>query len=154
MKIVALGDSFTSGYGTAKGKAWPEILAELSGNDVINKGIHGDTTGGMLARLSEDAVREKPRFLLIEGGFNDFLAGAPAGCVQANMMALVHQAYHNQMVPVILFQPCGDAAQFRDHWPAGIDIEGIQNQMKEYQQWLEGFCRGFSVFHILSLIHI
>lgn len=148
MKMVALGDSFTSGYGIAKGQAWPEVLAELSGNDVINKGIHGDTTAGMLARFREDVVRERPRFLLMEGGFNDFLAGAPEGCVQANMMALVHQAYHYQMIPIMLFQPCGDAEQFRNHWPRFVQIDEIQSQMKAYQQWLEDFCRGFSVFHI------
>lgn len=148
MKIVALGDSFTSGYGVAGGQAWPEVLAGLTGCDVVNKGIHGDTTTGMLARFQTDAAGERPRFLLMEGGFNDFLCGGPVGGAQANMMAMVHQAYHNQMIPVVLLQPYGNPEQFRQFWPEFIDIGRIQTQMREYQRWLETFCRGFSVFHV------
>jgi len=54
--IVALGASNTEGWGVSAAEAYPaklQVLLNARGIDaaVINAGIAGDTTGGMLARL-------------------------------------------------------------------------------------------------------
>jgi len=55
--VVALGASNTYSKGVSRGQAYPaqlEALLRASGLNarVINAGINGDTTGGMLARLN------------------------------------------------------------------------------------------------------
>ena len=56
VKIVALGASNTEGWGVSPSEAYParlQALLKARGIDatVINAGIAGDTTGGMMARL-------------------------------------------------------------------------------------------------------
>jgi len=52
MKLVCLGDSLTYGYKIKPSEAWPSlIISQKCDNvEVLNKGILGDTTGGMLAQ--------------------------------------------------------------------------------------------------------
>jgi acyl-CoA thioesterase I len=56
MKIVCIGDSLTEGLGVDKQKSWPIILGELGKMVVINKGISGDTTSGMVSRFYQDVI--------------------------------------------------------------------------------------------------
>ena len=37
--IVAFGDSLTAGYGVSEDKAYPAVLSELTGFEVVNAGI-------------------------------------------------------------------------------------------------------------------
>ncbi len=148
MKIVCLGDSFTKGFGVKEEECWVSILNRKLPYEFVNKGISGDTTAGLLCRFYRDVVDEHPRYVLIDGGFNDFIAGADCGTVQANIMALVHQAYHNNIVPVIITVPGGNPQLFRKRWPAYIDIGTVREAYLTYRNWLKEFCCGFSVFHI------
>ena len=148
MRIVCLGDSFTQGFGVEEQECWVSLLNREMPWEFVNKGVNGDTTTGLLARFHRDVVEEKPRYVFLDDGFNDFLAGAERGGVQANMMSLVHQAYHNNIVPVVLMIPAGNAKQFKQHWPAFIDIDRVQAEYEAYRAWLKSFCRGFSLFYI------
>lgn len=148
MKIVCLGDSFTRGFGVKEDDCWVSILNCRLPYEFINKGISGDTSSGLVARFYRDVVDEKPRYVLIDGGFNDFIAGAERGSVQANIMSLVHQAYHNSIIPVIVIVPGGNPQQFQGKWPAYIDIDAVRAEYLAYRKWLKDFCKGFSVFYI------
>ncbi|MCG8484577.1 MAG: GDSL-type esterase/lipase family protein [Clostridia bacterium] len=75
MKIVCIGDSLTSGYGVKKSEAWTSIVEEKYGIEMINKGISGDTTTGMLARFYKDVVEHKPMYVMLMGGINDLEMG-------------------------------------------------------------------------------
>lgn len=99
--IVCLGDSITAGYGVPRSKAWPALLAEKIGCGVVNAGINGDTTGGMLARFQREVAGSGARALCIMGGFNDFALGVDAGTVQANLFALVQQCFALHIRPVL-----------------------------------------------------
>jgi acyl-CoA thioesterase-1 len=77
--IVALGASNTYGRGVARGQAYPaqlEALLRAKGHDVrvINAGINGDTTGGMLRRLG--AVPKGARVVILQPGGNDRRRGS------------------------------------------------------------------------------
>ena len=50
-RVLALGDSLTAGYGATPAESWPARLAELTGWQVINEGVNGDTSAGALGRL-------------------------------------------------------------------------------------------------------
>lgn len=73
--IVCLGASNTEGYGVAPHESYPSRLAELLAERslaarVLNAGISGDTTSGMLARL-ENEVPEGTRLVVFQPGIND-----------------------------------------------------------------------------------
>lgn len=68
MKIVCIGDSLTEGYQMDLSKRWTDVLQEKLDIEIINSGICGDTTGGMLARFKEMVIDHKPTHVIIMGG--------------------------------------------------------------------------------------
>lgn len=77
LRIVALGDSLTAGYGLAENQAFPvklEAALKAKGHDVdvINAGVSGDTASGGLARL-DWSVPENTDAVILELGANDAL---------------------------------------------------------------------------------
>ncbi len=78
--IVAVGDSITKGdWDTSVSGGWVTRLgAKLSEAYphmrfvVRNAGVDGDTTAGLLARLSHDVLSYQPRLVLVSIGTNDF----------------------------------------------------------------------------------
>jgi acyl-CoA thioesterase I len=78
-KIVVLGASNTSGFGAGFGQSYPaqlEAMLKAHGYkvQVINAGIPGDTTRGMLARL-DAAVPADTRIVILQPGGNDLRFG-------------------------------------------------------------------------------
>lgn len=51
MKLICIGDSLTFGYGVRPSRRWTRLCAQETGWEIVNEGISGDTTGGMLVRL-------------------------------------------------------------------------------------------------------
>jgi acyl-CoA thioesterase-1 len=79
--VVALGASNTFGKGVSRGEAYPaqlEALLRARGLNarVINAGINGDTTGGMLARLDR-VVTKDTNVVILQPGGNDSRKSAP-----------------------------------------------------------------------------
>src|SRR5882762_11615724 len=79
--IVALGASNTYGKGVARNQAYPaqlEAILRAKGSDVrvVNAGINGDTTEGMLGRLDR-AVPNGTSAVILQPGGNDRRKGRP-----------------------------------------------------------------------------
>jgi len=79
IKILALGDSLTAGYGLLQADAFPNRLEQALIKDgiavkVVNAGVSGDTSAGGLSRLNW-ALSDKPEAVIIELGANDGLRG-------------------------------------------------------------------------------
>lgn len=79
-QVVALGASNTAGKGVSSHDAYPaqlEAMLKARGHAVavINAGISGDTTPGMLARL-DSAVPQGTRVVILQPGGNDRRKGA------------------------------------------------------------------------------
>ncbi len=74
--VVALGDSFTFGYGVDERATWPAQLAWLSGLTVANLGIGGFGPGSELAMLRSEGLRLRPRLVLWQFFANDLLDAA------------------------------------------------------------------------------
>lgn len=75
-QVVALGASNTLGKGVAPQQAYPaqlETMLKAKGYNgrVVNAGLNGDTTAGMLARL-DSAVPNGTRLIILQPGGNDF----------------------------------------------------------------------------------
>ena len=79
MKIVALGDSLTAGFGLPAEAAFPARLAAALkakgiAATIVNAGVSGDTTSGGLGRL-DWSIAEGTEAVILELGANDALRG-------------------------------------------------------------------------------
>ena len=63
-RIVLVGDSITEGWTEFN----PGFFQE---NNMVNRGISGQTTPQMLIRLKQDAIHLDPKIIIINGGTND-----------------------------------------------------------------------------------
>jgi acyl-CoA thioesterase-1 len=76
--ILAIGDSITRGFG-APGNGYPEqlqaLLARAGRSDVVvvNRGVDGERSDGLLARIDDELDRHRPGVVVITSGGNDFL---------------------------------------------------------------------------------
>lgn len=109
--IVALGDSITYGCPYTPHESWVYMTAGKLGLTIINKGINGDTTEGMLARFEADVVKNSPLRVIIMGGTNDAYLETEAAQVMEHLASMVKIAQHNGIEVVLgLPIPCNDAA--------------------------------------------
>ncbi len=95
-RIVALGDSLTSGHGIGAPRAYPAILQERlarAGFDfaVVNAGISGETSAQALRRL-DYALYGDVRVLIVALGANDGLRGVPVPQLKANLSQIIETA--------------------------------------------------------------
>jgi len=98
--IVALGASNTYGKGVARNQAYPaqlEAILRAKGSNVhvVNAGINGDTTEGMLARLDR-AVPNGTAAVILQPGGNDRRKG------RADRTADIQSRLTARHIPVIM----------------------------------------------------
>lgn len=142
MKIVCLGDSITAGNGE-KEENWVTMLSKNAETSYINKGIRGDTSGGMLARFKYDVVEEVPGAVLIMGGGNDFIMGMDEESVRGNLMAMVHQAWFHKIYPAIGIPPFFHVASIKPEWRAFADFEQVAEKCRRQREWVYQFAKLF-----------
>jgi acyl-CoA thioesterase-1 len=96
LRLVALGDSLTAGYGLSPGKAFPDRLEaalRAKGWDVkiINAGVSGDTAADGLARY-DWSVPQDADALIVELGGNDMLRGMKPEATKTTLAAILDKA--------------------------------------------------------------
>lgn len=148
MKIVCLGDSLTYGFGVRRSKIWTKIAQDKLNIEIINEGINGDTSGGMLSRYHESVYMKRPEAVLIMGGVNDFIAGADLGVVKANITSMAHQSIAKYIDPIIGIPTKIDLKNVRQDWSEFTDFEMVAKELYEYRQWIFKFCKTFNIKYI------
>ena len=88
--ILALGDSLTAGYAADAEAAYPAVLASLTGWQIINGGVSGNTSAQALARLPA-LMRRQPQLVLVSISGNDFLRKVPEADTRSNIRQIVQQ---------------------------------------------------------------
>ncbi len=88
-RVLALGDSITFGSGAAPGEDYPARLAAISGWQVHNAGIPGDTADAAHARIHAAIAQIRPALVIVEIGGNDFLRKRPEAAVKDDLRAIV-----------------------------------------------------------------
>lgn len=96
-QIVALGASSTAGYGVGASTAFPTLVegilrARGRPMSVSNAGVSGDTTGGMLARLSS-VVPPGTKIVILQIAGNDAMKGMSATAAAANRAEIRRQLH-------------------------------------------------------------
>ena len=105
LRIVALGDSLTAGYGLPAEAAFPAKLERaLAANgiatEIANAGVSGDTTSGGLARL-DWSVPEGTEAVILELGANDALRGVDPTLTRNALDAMLERLKARH-IPVLL----------------------------------------------------
>jgi lysophospholipase L1-like esterase len=88
--IVCFGNSLTQGVGAeGEEETYPEVLGKLTGKEVINAGLSGDTTGTALIRLDVEVLNKNPFLVILELGGNDFLRHIPKEVTLKNLERII-----------------------------------------------------------------
>jgi acyl-CoA thioesterase-1 len=120
LKIVAIGASNTAGWGVGSQKAFPaqlEALLKARGYDaqVVNAGVSGSTTSGMLGRI-DSAVPDGTSLVILQPGVNDDLFFGAKDTRAKNIGTMVNRlrarrirviVFENRIVPLSDRQPDG-----------------------------------------------
>ena len=96
VKLLALGDSLTAGYGLKQGEGFADQLQTAFRKmgrpvTVINGGVSGDTSAGGLARI-DWALADQPKVVIVELGANDMLRGIDPESTRRNLAGIIEKA--------------------------------------------------------------
>lgn len=89
-KYMMLGDSITDGG------LWNELLNR---DDVVNRGISGDVTLGVLNRMDSVQSSLKKAFIMI--GINDINREIPMDTVFSNYIEIIKQLQNKNIIPIV-----------------------------------------------------
>ncbi len=117
VKIVALGDSLTAGFGLRANEAFPvklqqALIAKGQNVSIANAGVSGDTASGGLSRL-DWSVPEGTDGVIVELGANDALRGVDPKITRKALNDVLSRLQQRK-IPVLL---CGMLA------PRNLDDE-------------------------------
>lgn len=99
--IVAFGDSLTYGVGSSGNQNYPQVLSQLTGLEVVNAGISGETTQGGIKRLEKVLDEHKPELMILMEGGNDILRNHNRISIKQNLSKMI-QIAHSKNIAVIL----------------------------------------------------
>jgi len=94
-KVIAFGDSLTSGFGLPKrSQAYPALLQNSLDNaghrfQVLNYGYGGDTTERGLARLHLASGIKTSQIFVVELGANDIAKKVPVATMKSNLSSIL-----------------------------------------------------------------
>ncbi|MBJ6126561.1 arylesterase [Microvirga splendida] len=105
IRLVALGDSLTAGYGLPQEAAFPVVLeralkARGHNVEITNAGVSGDTSSGGLDRL-DWSVPDGTDGVILELGANDMLRGLDPALTRRNIDTIVERLKARN-IPVML----------------------------------------------------
>jgi lysophospholipase L1-like esterase len=125
-KVVFLGNSITEG-----GK-WKQLLKDST---VINRGISGDNTFGVLARLDE-IIKLKPSSLFILIGTNDLSKKIPDEVILENLFTIISKIKSGTPKTKIFIQsilPVNETVErFPQQFNNSTHINTINDQLARY----------------------
>ena len=139
-RIVALGDSLTSGRGIGSAQAFPAILQKRIDDEalefsVVNAGVSGDTSARALHRL-DGALEGDVRVLILALGANDGLRGVPVAQLKSNLSRMIEQAQRHG-ISVLL---CGMEALPMYGWDYSVGFHNAYRELaRQYKVTLVPF---------------
>ena len=129
-RIVMLGDS------RVQEAEWNELLGRT---DVVNRGIAGDTTSGLFARLGQ-SVPPSAAVCVIQVGYNDLLQQNPLDQVEQNFRAILGKLAASERPPRVLLTPVilsGDASGSLNARIAAVNSTLRQIATERHAGWLD-----------------
>ncbi len=141
MELICMGDSITYGLGLSQlSLRWSDLVAGHTGHRLINCGVSGDTTSGMLARCQRQVFGKQADALLILGGINDISILGQYRSVCLNIISMVRQAQAEGLT-VILGIPLPIVPDQIPVcvWDPGRDLEQVASLCQQYAAWIRAY---------------
>jgi lysophospholipase L1-like esterase len=123
--VIMLGDSITEGID------WHEVFPNVR---ILNRGIAGDTTKGVLKRLDEIIAR-RPKVVFLMIGINDLQAGVPVHIVSANIRSIVGTLEQKQ-ISIVLQKTLYVTTRYRPQ---------VNSKVNELNESLSDLCKSPTV---------
>lgn len=98
--VLALGDSLTFGYGANAAESYPAQLQKLTGWNIVNGGVSGNTSAQALERLPA-LLRQQPKLVIVGIGGNDFLRRYSEDETRGNIGKII-ETVQKENIPVVL----------------------------------------------------
>ncbi len=143
MKIICMGDSITYGFGLQNlSMRWSDLTARRTGYTLINCGVSGDTSTGMLARCQRQVFGKEADAMILLGGINDISILGKHHSACANVISMVRQAQAENL-PVILGLPLPIAAEDipAPIWDPTRDSGEIAELCSRYADWMGSYAQ-------------
>ena len=141
--LLCLGDSLTKGYEVSNEDRWTNLLAQEVDAQIINAGINGDTTSGMLARCERLLIEHKPSRLLIIGGTNDLWFGLKDELIVSNLYAIAKQAMYHEVEPLVgIPTPCFNLNELN------FNQENYSECIRSFRNLLIRYCEFKEIKHV------
>lgn len=144
-KIVCIGDSLTFGYGVSKNKNWVSLLNKHLNLPIINKGINGDTTTGILSRFFSDVLNFDTNICIIMCGTNDILCGRKIDFIIDNIKIMINDCLSYKIKPIILSPPKTLNLLAEKLWDSHIDYDKINKNLDIFNNELKVLCNSNNI---------
>lgn len=131
-KVIFIGDSHTEFFKTN---------VYLSNFNILNFGIAGDTTDGVLKRLEKNVIALKPKKVFLQIGINDFAKGKSKEEIYNSIISIteiIKEKLPNTMIYVISLYPINNRiynfSKFVLYKRNNNKIDFINEQLNAYQK--------------------
>lgn len=126
----------TEAYGVPTEKGWVHLLSKELGITIINAGISGDNTTGMLGRCESLLSVHNPTHLLIMGGTNDILFGLKNEYIISNIHAMSRYARFYGVECLV-----GIPIAIVNEAELNFLYENVSERIASYQNTLIDYCK-------------
>lgn len=142
MKIYCMGDSITYGFGLEPNLScrWSDLVAERTGHELVNCGVSGDSTNGMLARCQTEVFPYHPDAVLLFGGINDINLTGEYRFACGNMVSMVKQAMAKNIRVLVALPLPLVPEDMRTGWDIDRDNKLSVELSEKYAFWLTNYC--------------
>ncbi len=127
-KAVLMGDSITDGWAKADADFFTD-------NNLVGRGISGQTTSHMLVRFRRDVVDLAPKYVLILAGTNDIAKNNGEISLEnilGNIISMCEIATANKIKPIICSVLPADRYRWRPEVSPADDIVQLNAMLKDY----------------------
>mgnify|MGYP001613237507 CR=1 FL=1 len=136
-RILCMGDSLTKGWNMPDGHDYPSRLAVMSGLEVINSGVAGETSAQGLDRLPQMLAEHKPDIVIFQYGGNDMLRNVMDRVLGMNLRNMLQLSVDAGAVPLFFAIPRHDAVltpnfiykEIADEKDVLVDLEAVREIM-------------------------
>ncbi len=140
-KTICIGDSLTFGYGVNTNEPWVSLLkSSFHENIIINRGVNGDTSSGVLSRFYNHVIEEHADKVIITIGSNDFLIGLSVDYVLDNLKLLIKESLENGIKPIVGIEPMIDGDLAKEYWCSYLDYSVINSKISLYHKKALDYC--------------
>jgi acyl-CoA hydrolase len=108
--VLVLGDSISAGHGLSREQSWVAHLAPLTGWQLVNGGVSGDTSQQGRARLPTLLEEHRPAAVIIELGGNDMLRRLSTRETANTLAAIIAEVRAAGARPVLMAIPAPSVA--------------------------------------------